>query len=61
MAVVNMTTADKHPVHAIRECPEYMRQIDSGRTHHPDLRRVLKAGNPAQIRSPVAAPIAYHP
>ncbi len=61
MAVVKMTSADKHSVLSGRERPEYVCRVDSAGTHHPyhpDIRGVLKPGNAGKVRPCVATPVA---
>jgi hypothetical protein len=62
VAVVQMAASYKNGILSGGESPEYMRQINPGRTHdpnEPDIGGVLESGDTRQIRTSVAAPVAY--
>jgi hypothetical protein len=61
VAVIQMTTTDKHAVGSFGERPEDEFQIDPAGAHQPDhaeIRGVLKARNAAQVGASVATPVA---
>jgi hypothetical protein len=61
MTLVEMTSADKHPIRSIGESPEDKRHINTARAHHANqfnIRSVLLSGNSSQIGSAVRSPIA---
>ena len=61
VAVVQVAAADEHPVGLLREGAEDEFQVDPARAHqanHPQMRRVLEAGDAGEVGAAVAAPVA---
>jgi len=61
MTFVELSAAHEHPVYACRKGRDGEKGIHSAGAHdsdHPDVRRILKPGNPRRVGCSIATPVA---